>query len=55
MAEYTVKIESWGGNYRPYRAKVYRQDGSYVGMTGGCTSPGRARDAARALIDADKR
>ena len=30
------------------------EGGRYVGTTGGCTSPGRAKEAARDLIAADK-
>lgn len=53
------------GAVRPYRARVYFggvlsadgrtvEGGRYVGTTGGCTSPGRAKEAARVLIAADK-
>lgn len=45
----TVKVESWDGNYRPYRAKVYRADGSYVGTTGACSTPSRALAAGARL------
>ena len=51
---YTVKIENWSGSQRPYRAKVYRADGSFVGTTGGCSSPGRAKDAAAQIVASDK-
>ena len=50
---YSIKVINGSGNWRPYFARVYREDGTYVGQTGQCKSPGRARDAARALIDAD--
>jgi hypothetical protein len=46
---YTVKVESWSGNRRPYRAKVYSPEGKYVGTTGGCSSPSSAIESARRI------
>lgn len=50
---YEIKIDSWSGNVRPYRARVYR-DGVYCGETGFCLTPGRARTAAARIIAMDK-
>lgn len=51
--DYTIKVEPWCGNVRPFRAVVTRADGSRVGVTGGCSSTGRATEAARVLIAKD--
>lgn len=64
-ADYLIISQNWSGAVRPYRARVYFggvlsadgrtvEGGRYVGTTGGCTSPGRAKEAARVLIAADK-
>lgn len=45
---YSYGVERHNGMERTYRATVYL-DGRRIGATGGCTSPGRAEDRARAL------
>lgn len=51
---YTVTVENASGNRRPYQAIVRRADGSFVGRTGYCSSPGRAKEAAAAMVASDK-
>lgn len=46
---FTAAIEPWSGSRRPWRAKVYRADGSYLGTTGGCATPNAAIAAASRL------
>lgn len=61
---YTLLDQVWSGNYQPYRCVVYVggtivvddrgrasvEGGKWVGATGGCSSPGRAREASRNVI-----
>ena len=49
---HTVHVETWSGNFRPYRGIVIDSEGKHVAHTGGFKSPSRALDKALVLARA---
>lgn len=47
-----IVVNAESGNVRPWRARVYQDDGSFVARTGFCATKDRAVSAAEQIIAA---